>query len=125
MTAEPTTTQREERQTLDALFWGGVLLWAGLIFGADNLGLLPQIGQSSTWSWIFLGAGLYGLLLSAARLVLPDLSKPTIWDYVWSIVFLLIGFSGFIGLAGELLFPLILLLIGGAILASVLWRRSP
>lgn len=125
MTAEQTTTpQKEERQKLDALFWGGALLWAGLVFGASSLGYLPEVGQASAWSWVFLGAGLYGLLLSAVRLVLPDYSNPTIWDYVWSIVFVLIGLSGFIGLAGELVFPLILILIGAAILAGILLRRA-
>lgn len=122
MTAEKTHV--EERGNLDALFWGGMLIWAGLIFGADSLGLLPEVGQASAWSWIFLGAGLYGLLLSAMRLLSPDLSNPSTWDYVWATVFLLIGTGGFVGIGGELIFPLILLLIGGTILVSALMRRG-
>ena len=31
----------EEKKYLDAIFWGGVLIWAGLIFGADYFGYLP------------------------------------------------------------------------------------
>jgi hypothetical protein len=125
MTAEDKAAARkEERRYLDALFWGGILLWAGLIFGADSLGFLPQIGQASAWSWVFLGAGLYGLLLSGIRLISPGFSNPSTWDYVWAVVFLIIGFGGFIGVGGDLIFPLILLLIGGTILVGVLLQRG-
>lgn len=34
----------KSRGTLDAIYWGVVLIWAGLVFIADSQGILPQIG---------------------------------------------------------------------------------
>ena len=44
MTIEQNESERKERQRLEGLWWAVVLIWAGLIFGADSMGLLPQIG---------------------------------------------------------------------------------
>ena len=52
---------QEERQNFDTLFWGGVLIWIGLVFWADSAGYLVQFGGAQTWGWIFLGAGVYGI----------------------------------------------------------------
>ena len=116
-----TTIQAEEKKYVDAIFWGGALLWAGLIFGADALGYLPQIGQANAWSWIFLGAGVYGLLISFVRLVSENFSSPSIWDWVWSVIFLIIGLAGFIAISVP--WWLILVLIGVVILGSALRGR--
>ena len=122
MTTEGNTTvQTEEKKFIDAIFWGGILLWAGLIFGLDTLGYLPQIGQASAWSWIFLGAGGYGLLISIIRLVTDSFSSPSTWDWDWSIIFLIIGLAGFIAISVP--WWLILILIGVVILGSALRNR--
>jgi hypothetical protein len=122
MTTEGNATiQSEEKKYLDAIFWGGVLLWAGLIFGLDTLGYLPQVGQASTWSWIFTGAGAYGLLISIIRLAADNFSNPSTWDWVWAIVFLIIGLAGFIAISVP--WWLILILIGVVILGSALRNR--
>ena len=116
------TITKEERRRVDAFYWAGVLIWAGLVFGADSLGYLPRIGGAEAWSWVFLGAGVYGLLGSLFRLVSPGLSDPTVGDYVWSAVFLIIGLAGFTAL--QIAWPLILVLVGVAILASTLLGRK-
>ena len=114
--------QTKERKYLDAIFWGGVLLWAGLIFGADYLGFLPQIGGASEWSWIFLGAGVYGLLMNILRIASENFSNPTTWDWGWAAIFLIIGAAGFI--AFNIPWWLILILIGVAILGGAIFRRE-
>jgi len=114
--------QKEERRLLDALYWGGVLIWAGLVFGADSLGYLPQIGQADAWSWIFFGAGLYGLLGAVLRMALPGYSNPTAWDYIWSLILLIIGVNGFVG-GVDIALPLILFLVGVIWVGSTLLRR--
>lgn len=113
---------KEEKKYLDAIFWGGVLLWAGLIFGADYFEFLPQIGEASAWSWIFLGAGVYGLLLGLIRLASDRYSNPTASDWVWAVIFLIIGIAGFISIAVP--WWLFLILIGVAILGNALFRRK-
>jgi hypothetical protein len=78
----------QERHHLETLYWAGVLIWAGLVFMADSLALLPQIGAADTWRWLFFGAGLYGTLGNLYRLASANWSSPTdgdcIWPWCWS-----------------------------------------
>jgi hypothetical protein len=122
MTIEQEESQKKAIRHLEAIYWGGVILWAGLVFGADSLGYLPQIGGADAWSWVFAGAGLYALLGGIYRLASPDWPNPTAWDYIWAGVLLIIGLGGFFNL--EIAFPLILVLIGLIILGSILLRRN-
>lgn len=114
--------RKEEKKYLDAIFWGGSLLWAGLVFGLDTLGYLPQIGDASEWSWVFLGMGVYGLLLNVVRLVSESLSNANSWDWVWAIIFLLIGAAGFISVSVP--WWLFLILVGAVIIGSALRGRQ-
>lgn len=91
-----TTMQEAKLPRLDVYFWAGALIWAGLIFGADSMGMLPQIGQANPWSWVFLGAGVLGLGLNYLSQLSQNYSNPTAWDWGWSIVFTLIGVAGFV-----------------------------
>ena len=121
-TEQNVTSWKQERSYLVAIYWGGVLIWAGLVFGVDSLGYLPQVGGADAWSWVFSGAGLYALAGALLRAASPDYLPPTTWDYAWAGILLILGLSGFTGL--EIGFSLILLLIGVAILGSTLARRD-
>ena len=112
--------EKAERKRLESYWWAAVLIWAGLVLISDYFGILPEIGGANAWSWIFLGAGVFGLIGALFRAVNTDLPKPTGWDYFWSVLFLIIGASGFFG--GGVAFPIVLLVIGLAILANVLFR---
>lgn len=117
-----TTQEQGKLQRLDIYFWAGSLIWAGLIFGADSLGILPQIGQANSWSWVFLGAGVIGIGLNILSQSLPNISNPTAWDWGWAIVFLLLGLGAFItfNVPGWLF----LIAIGVIILLSAILRRE-
>jgi low affinity Fe/Cu permease len=122
MTTEQEKSQQEASRHLEAIYWGGVIIWAGLIFGADSLGYLPQIGGADAWSWVFLGAGLYALLLALFRLNSLDYSNPTTWDYVWAGILMILGLGGFFSF--NIAWPLILVLVGIAILGKTVLRRQ-
>ena len=113
--------ETEERKRNEGLWWAGALIWAGLVFAADSLGYLPQVGEAGAWSWVFLGAGLYGLLLDFYALIADDRQKPRTFDWIWSGGLSLVGLAGFTTL--DLLWPLILVIAGGAILFNLYWRR--
>jgi hypothetical protein len=113
---------KQEKKYLDAVFWGGSLLWAGIVFGLDTFNYLPQVGEASVWSWIFLGMGVFGLILNLIRLVSASLSDATAWDWVWAIVFLLIGAAGFASFS--IPWWLFLILIGVVILINAFRGRS-
>lgn len=112
----------KERQSLETLYWAGVLIWAGLVFMADSLALLPQIGDADAWSWLFFGAGLYGMLGNLYRLASVNWSNPTDWDYIWSGFWLILGLSGVT--SADVFWPLALVLIGMVALANALLRRD-
>lgn len=114
--------EKSERKRLESFWWAAVIIWAGLIFIADYLEVLPEIGEAGAWSWIFLGAGIFGLVGALIRVASDELPKPTGWDYFWSALFLVIGATGFFG--GGIAFPIVLIVIGVAILANVLFHRE-
>ena len=123
MTTEQEITRKtEEKKYIDAVFWGGALLWAGVVFGADALGYLPQIGGAIDWSWVFLGMGMYGLMIGVVRLASDNLSNPTAWEWLWMFIFMVLGAAGF--LSFEVPWWLFLILIGGVILGSALLDRD-
>lgn len=119
-TAEKFFKDIEQWGIINAIYFGGVLLWAGIVFAADSLGYLPQIGFSSVWSWFFLGAGLFSLVGNIVRQVSPNILNPSTFDYLFGLVLLAIGIGGFTSLYIAL--SLLLVLVGGAILYSVISR---
>ncbi len=121
-TSQHTGEDMAQLPRLDAYFWAGAMIWAGLIFGAESLGVLPQIGEAGAWTWIFLGAGLGGLGLSLYSLSSPDYASPTAWDWIFGAVLVAIGLGGFFGL--DIALPVILIGIGVAALAGQLLRRN-
>ena len=114
--------EQAERKRLESYWWAAVLIWSGLVLVSDYFGILPTFGAATAWSWIFLGAGLFGLFGAFVRVISETLPKPTGWDYFWSILFLIIGASGFFG--GGIAFPIVIVVLGCAILANVLFRHD-
>jgi hypothetical protein len=117
---ETRTAERKERKRLEAIWWAGALIWAGLVFAADSLGLLPQIGESDVWTWVFLGAGLFGMLGSLYRVANPNSPNPTAWDYLWAGGLLIIGLVGMSPV--DIFWPIVLVLVGVVILCESLIR---
>lgn len=109
------STWFEKRANAEALYWAGVLIWTGLVFGTNSLGLLPQIGNAGVWSWVFLGAGLYGTMMNIYSSVIPD-SVTTTWDYIWSGFWLVLGLSGFVAM--DIFLPVMLILVGAVTLVN-------
>jgi hypothetical protein len=122
LTIERKYNERKERRRLEGLWWAIVLIWAGLVFGADSMGLVPQISDVDAWTWIFLGAGTFGLLGALYRRISPRVPNPTAWDWVWANFCVIIGLGDFTTL--NISWPLILILVGAAILVNSLSRRN-
>jgi hypothetical protein len=115
MAVEQETIQ-DKGNNLNAVFWGGSLLWAGVVFGLEYFGNLPQVGAANAWSWIFLGMGVCSLLLNTFRLFGQTYSNASAWDWVWGLVFLGIGATGFADVSVP--WWLFLIAIGIVILAN-------
>jgi hypothetical protein len=122
MSTEQTNVQEEALPRLDTYYWAAALIWAGLVFGADAMGILPQIGGATAWTWIFIVGGIVGLLMCLFSLNSPDYANPTTWDWIWSGLLLLLGVGTLT--AFDIPWWLVLVVIGVIILVSALRRRD-
>ena len=106
---------------------------AGLIFLADNLGWLATINlpqavlpagmeiiKLSTWTLIFLGAGVIGLLEGILRLFFPAWRNSAGGTFFMAILFMGIGLGNIFG--WSVVWPLVLIGLGLSALAGALIR---
>ena len=126
--------EKSHNDPLSSLVWALILIWAGLVFLGENLGLLDvvvadpiQIGeitirQIGTWSMIFLGAGVLIFLEGIIRTFVPAYRSSTGGDFFLAAIFLGIGLGGLIGYS--LVWPFILIAMGLATLASAMIRKG-
>ncbi len=120
--------EKYRRDPLGAIVWPLILIWAGLVLLAANIGLLGivlgrdrELWSTGTWSFIFLGAGGIILLVALARLVLPEYRRPITGEVILAIIFIGIGLGNLTNWA--IIWPLILIVIGVSILFRSMFPR--
>jgi hypothetical protein len=114
--------EKWRRDPLSAAVWAGILVWAGLVFLADNLGLLIRVERLDAWGLIFIGAGLLVLLEVVVRLLVPTYRRPVTGTLIFGIFLLGVGLGNLVG--WEVIWPVVLIIIGLSILVrGFLWRR--
>lgn len=122
--AKETTGQNAERKRMDTIWWAGALIWIGLVLGAENFDILPQIGRGNEWwLWIFLGLGPWALALNGYR-TLSDLPNPSAWDWIWTVIFLVAGLGGLVTIGTEIIGAVALVGIGIVVLVRALSRSE-
>jgi len=122
--------EKRDRDPLSTLAWALILIWAGVVFLASNLGWLDQIDSVlpegfefvgwTNWSLIFLGAGVIVFIEALIRLFVPAYRSSTGGSFFLAAIFLGIGLSGLFG--WELVWPFVLIALGLSTLASALVR---
>jgi cation transport ATPase len=115
--------EKWRRDPLNGIIWAGILVWAGLVLLADNLGYLHAFAFLNAWGLIFAGAGLILLLETAFRFLVPSYRQFVMGKLILALVFLGIGLGNLLGCAATGAF--ILIAIGVVILLGTLvwWRR--
>jgi len=91
--------EKYRRDPLGSIIWACILIWAGLVFLASNLGWLkfraipglPEAFSSEPWSLILIGAGVIVLIEIAIRLLVPDYRRPIIGSLFLAIILIGIG----------------------------------
>lgn len=126
--------EKHNRDPLSALTWALILIWAGLVFLASNLGWLDQLRVQqvlpegleflglSTWSVIFLGAGVLVFFEALIRTFVPAYRSSTGGSFFLAAIFLGIGLGGIFG--WDVVWPFILIALGLSALASALIRKK-
>jgi hypothetical protein len=83
--------EKFRRDPLAATGWALVLIWAGLVLLAENLGYLTRIAPFETWNLILIGAGVIVLLGAAVRYLVPAYRRPVGGSVILGIILLAVG----------------------------------
>ncbi len=130
--------EKEEKgrnDPLSTIVWGLIVIWAGLVLLADNLGMLATLQFADTafpgfrflarleaWALIFLGAGVLVLGEAAIRYIVPSYRRGAVGSVILGFVFIGIGLGSWIG--WSVVWPLVLIGIGVVILLGAIgWKR--
>ena len=114
--------EKWRRDPLSAAAWATVLIWAGVVFLADNLRLFGAWEWFDAWGMILAGAGLIVLLEAALRLLIPAYRRPIGGTLIWGAVLLGLGLGNLFG--ASVAWPLILIAIGvGLLLRGLIGGR--
>jgi hypothetical protein len=136
---EKSLEEKWRRDSLGSIVWALILIWAGVVFLASNMGMLDafnaffeRIGlrtadlpftmpfmRLEAWSLIFVGAGVLLLAEVVIRLLIPEYRRPVLGTAILAVIALGIG----LGTWG-LIWPLVLIIAGLAILLGGLFRSK-
>jgi hypothetical protein len=130
---EKTVEEKWRRDPLGAIIFGIILIWAGLVFLADSMGWLAGISisglapgfdvtQPEAWTIVLIGAGVIVLIEAAIRLAVPAYRRPIGGTIILAVVLIGIGLGNIV--SWELIWPLIVIGIGLAVLLGGFWRRK-
>ena len=111
---EKSWDEKWRRDPINTATWAAIIIWAGLVFLVDNLGLVAGFRFWSTWGAIFAGAGIIVLIQVAYRVATPAYRQPVTGSLILGFVLLGIGLGSLFG--WNVIFPLVLIAIGVAIL---------
>ena len=126
--------EKWRRDPISALIWAILLIYAGVILLADNLGYLdgwlaslsnatniPFLADLQVWSVILVGAGIILLIEVIIRLLIPEYRRAVGGTIVGAFVLISVGLGNQIG--WTLVLPLILIGVGLSILIRGLVGR--
>lgn len=125
--------KKNQRDVLGSLAWALILIWAGLVFLASNIGWLDQFQISQVlpteidvlgqrpWALIFLGAGVILFVEALLRIFIKDYREGSGGGFFLAAVFIGIGLSMIS--TWNLIWPFILIALGLATLISALVRH--
>jgi hypothetical protein len=127
---EKTYEEKHRRDPLGTLIWALILIWAGVVWLANNFGFLDSIRirfsdlpfvlpfAREVWALFFLGAGVILLIEVLIRLAVPDYRRPVMGTFILAVFFFGIGLGNW-----ELIWPLVLIVIGASILLRGVFRK--
>lgn len=113
--------EKWRRDPLSAAVWAIILIWAGLVLLASNLGLFDRFETIDGWEVFFAGAGIILLLEVVFRLMVPAYRQPITGNIILAIIFLAIGLGGLVNWG--IIWGLAIIAIGVYILLSGVLRR--
>ena len=131
---EKTVEEKWRRDPLGAIIWGVILIWAGLVFLADSMKLFQNISvrgvfpgaettQLEAWTIAIIGAGVILLVEAAIRLAVPAFRRPIGGTLIFAVILIGAGLGQIFSF--DVIWPVIIIAIGLAVLLGGFWRRKP
>lgn len=112
--------KHRKNEGLSRFFWPVLLVLAGFIFLAENLGVMPGAVGADGWDWMMVAAGalLFGGQL--LRVAMPSEGDPSVFWMIGGVVLVGLGVSDILALdlsVGDW-WPVILIVLGISALAK-------
>ncbi len=129
---EKAPDEKWRRDQVSTIVWAVIIIWAGVVFLADSLGILAGLrevnfgvpglilGGLQAWALIFLGAGIIILLEVVFRLSSPTYRRPVGGSLILGVILVGIGLGDLFG--GNIIWPLILIGLGLIVLLRGAFR---
>lgn len=118
---EKTWDEKWRRDPLSAIVWATILIWAGVVFLASNLGFLTGFEWYDAWPIVLIGAGMILLLEAGFRLLVPSYRRAIGGTLLVGFILLGIGLGDLLNT--NLIWPLILIAFGLSLLLRGLFRN--
>lgn len=112
--------EKWRRDPLSGVVWAGILIWAGLVLLAWNLGFLARFEFLDGWDLVFVGAGVIVLLEVLVRLVMPAYRRSIGGTLFFAAILFGIGLGNIIG--WSIIWALLLIALGLSVLVRGLFR---
>ena len=116
--------EKWRRDPLSTIVWAGMLIWAGLVLLAYNIGLISlRVGDTriEPWSVVFIGAGVIVFLEVLVRLVMPTYRRAVGGTLVFAAFLVGIGLGDIVG--WNIVWALLLIALGVSVLLRGLFGR--
>jgi len=126
--------EKWRRDPLSAVVWAAIFIWAGLVLLAETTGYLntlnirgafaPEsrfLAGATAWSLIALGAGVIVIIEIIVRILVPAYRRPITGSLILAVILIGIGLGNLWN--WDVVWPLILIILGLSILTRGLMRR--
>ena len=117
--------EKWRRDPVNAVTWAALFIWAGLVLLADTTGWGHDTFPTwwNAWAVIFTGAGIIILLSALVRLLIPVYRRNIAGGLIPGAIFLGIGLSWLNDWKLDVIWPVILIVIGLAIILGGIFRK--
>jgi hypothetical protein len=112
--------EKYTRDPLSAIVWALIFIGAGVVLLLESTGLIYFGRYLNAWQIIMAVAGVVLLLEAAVRLIVPAYRRPVLGTIILGFILLSIGLGGFA--RWELIWPVVLILVGLSIILGGLFR---
>lgn len=132
---EKSAEEKWRRDPVGTVAWAIILIWAGLVFLADNLGMLSnfelgrfmppglEVFRPGVWPIILMGAGVILFGEVVVRMLVPAYRQPLGGTIFLAALFVTIGLVNLFGWNWSLVWPLVLIIYGLSVLVRGFGRR--